>query len=135
MQPPKRLLMGPGPSEVDPRVLQALALPPLGHLDPALLDMMQTLEERLRLVFQTKNKLTLAISGTGTAGMEAALVNTIEPGDPVLVGVIGYFGERMCQIAERLGANVTRFETEWGRSLDPQRLCDEIKRVRPRMVC
>src|SRR3954447_14737978 len=94
-QPPKRLLLGPGPSEVDPRVLQALALPPLGHLDPALLDIMQSLEGRLRSVFQTRNKLTLAISGTGTAGMEAALVNTIEPGDPVLVCVADYFGERI----------------------------------------
>jgi alanine-glyoxylate transaminase / serine-glyoxylate transaminase / serine-pyruvate transaminase len=135
MQPPKRLLLGPGPSEVDPRVLQALALPPLGHLDPALLDMMQTLEERLRSVFQTKNKLTLAISGTGTAGMEAALANTIEPGDPVLVGVIGYFGERMCQIVERLGGRLTRVDAPWGQALDPQQVREAIRQARPRVVC
>ena len=78
--PPKRLLLGPGPSEVDPVVLQALALPPLGHLDPALLALMDELEAMLRRVFQTENRLTLAISGTGSAGMEAALLNTVAPG-------------------------------------------------------
>jgi alanine-glyoxylate transaminase/serine-glyoxylate transaminase/serine-pyruvate transaminase len=135
MQPPKRLLLGPGPSEVDPRVLQALALPPLGHLDPFLLDMMQVLEERLRGVFQTKNKLTLAISGTGTAGMEAALVNTIEPGDPVVVGVAGYFGERMCQIVERLGGRLTRVDAPWGEALDPEPVREAIRQAHPQVVC
>lgn len=134
-QPPKRLLLGPGPSEVDPEVLRSLALPPLGHLDPALLDMMQELQGMLRSVFQTGNRLTLALSGTGTSGMEAALVNTIEPGDPVIVGVIGYFGDRMCQIVERVGGKLTRVDAQWGDSLDPQQMRDAILRARPRVVC
>src|SRR5438445_6983839 len=110
---PKRLLLGPGPSEVDPEVLRSLSQPPLGHLDPALLDIMQELAEMLRGAFRTRNRLTLAVSGTGTSGMEAALANTIEPGDPVVVGVMGYFGERMCQIAERIGGRLTRVDAPW----------------------
>jgi alanine-glyoxylate transaminase / serine-glyoxylate transaminase / serine-pyruvate transaminase len=135
IRPPKRLLLGPGPSEVDPEVLRALTLPPLGHLDPALLEMMGELEGMLRGVFRTRNAFTLAISGTGTAGMEAALANSIEPGDSVLVGVIGYFGERMCQIAERVGGKLTRVDAEWGHPLDPQQMRDAILRARPRVVC
>src|SRR5689334_6104094 len=100
---PKRLLLGPGPSEVDPEVLRSLMLPPLGHLDPVLLAMMSELQEMLRGAFRTRNDLTLAISGTGTSGMEAALANIVEPGDSVLVGVMGYFGERLCEIAGRVG--------------------------------
>src|SRR5918998_476148 len=115
--PPKRLLLGPGPSEVDPEVLRSMLMPPLGHLDPALLQIMQELEEMLRVVFGTSNRVTLAISGTGTAGMEAALANTVEPGAPVVVGVMGYFGDRLCQIAERFGGVVTRVEGEWGKPL------------------
>lgn len=132
--PPKRLLLGPGPSEVDPEVLRALTMPPLGHLDPVLLDMMGELQELLRGVFGTRNQLTLALSGTGTAGMEAALTNTVEPGDSVVVGVMGYFGERMCQIVERLGGKLTRVEAEWGRPVDPNHLHDTIRRVHPSVV-
>jgi alanine-glyoxylate transaminase / serine-glyoxylate transaminase / serine-pyruvate transaminase len=135
LQPPKRLLLGPGPSEVHPDVVHAMTMPPLGHLDPALLEMMQQLEEMLRGVFQTRNKLTLAISGTGTAGMEAALVNSIEPGDSVIVGVMGYFGERMCQIVQRIGGKLTRVEAEWGRPLDGGQMGEAIRKVRPRVVC
>ncbi|HYO48339.1 MAG TPA: alanine--glyoxylate aminotransferase family protein [Chloroflexia bacterium] len=134
-RPPKRLLLGPGPSEVDPEVLASLALPPLGHLDPALLAMMGELQEMLRGVFQTKNRLTLALSGTGTSGMEAALANCIEAGDGVVVGVAGYFGDRMCQIVQRLGGRLTRVDAEWGTALDPQQMRDAIKQVRPRVVC
>ncbi len=133
--PPKRLLMGPGPSEVDPQVLASLSLPPLGHLDPALLGMMQELETMLRGVFGTKNRLTLALSGTGTAGMETALTNTISPDDAVVVGVMGYFGDRMCQITERLGGKLTRVDAEWGTPLDPQKMRDAILQARPRVVC
>jgi alanine-glyoxylate transaminase/serine-glyoxylate transaminase/serine-pyruvate transaminase len=133
--PPKRLLMGPGPSEVDPEVLRSLSLPPLGHLDPALLEMMGELQEMLRAVFGTRNRLTLALSGTGTAGMEAALTNTVAPGDPVVVGVMGYFGERMCQIVERIGGKLTRVEAQWGTPLDPQKMHDTILQARPRVVC
>ncbi len=132
---PARLLLGPGPSEVDPRVLHALGLPPLGHLDPALLDIMDELEHMLREVFLTRNRLTLAISGTGTAGMEAALVNVVEPGDTVLVGVMGYFGERMCQMVQRLGGRLRRVEASWGEALDPQQMREAILRERPRVVC
>jgi alanine-glyoxylate transaminase/serine-glyoxylate transaminase/serine-pyruvate transaminase len=130
----KRLLLGPGPSEVDPEVLRSLTLPPLGHLDPALLQLMDELQNMLRAVFLTRNSLTLAISGTGTSGMEAALANTINPSDPVLVGVTGYFGDRMCQIVQRLGGTLTRVDAEWGRPLDPQQLRDAILRARPRVV-
>jgi alanine-glyoxylate transaminase / serine-glyoxylate transaminase / serine-pyruvate transaminase len=132
---PKRLLLGPGPSEVDPEVLRALIMPPLGHLDPVLLEMMGDLQQQLRDAFRTKNNVTLALSGTGTSGMEAALCNTIEPGDDVLVAVIGYFGERLCEIAARVGGKVHRVEAEWGTMLTPERIMEEIQRVRPRVAC
>lgn len=135
VSPPKRLLMGPGPSEVDPEVLRALIMPPLGHLDPALLEIMQQLEDMLRGVFRTWNRVTLALSGTGTSGMEAALANTVEPGDPVVVGVMGYFGERLCDIAGRMGGIVTRVDAEWGKPLDVGAMHEAILRVRPRVVC
>jgi alanine-glyoxylate transaminase/serine-glyoxylate transaminase/serine-pyruvate transaminase len=132
---PKRLLLGPGPSEVDPEVLRSLIQPPLGHLDPVLLTMMGEMQETLRGAFRTRNRLTLAISGTGTSGMEAALVNSIEPGDRVLVGVIGYFGERLCEIARRVGGDVHRMDAEWGTPLDSSKMAEQIRRVRPRVVC
>lgn len=135
LEPPKRLLLGPGPSEVDPAVLQALSLPPLGHLDPALLTMMGEMQEMLRAVFRTANPFTIAISGTGTSGMEAALLNTIEPGKSVVVGSMGYFGDRMCQIAGRLGASITRVHAPWGRPLDVQEMRETILRVKPSVVC
>src|SRR5436305_1003354 len=132
---PKRLLLGPGPSEVDPEVLRSLVQPPLGHLDPALLAMMGELQEALRSVFRTRNRLTLAVSGTGTAGMEAALANSIEPGDRMLVGVMGYFGERLCEIARRVGGEVHRLDTEWGTPIDPEKFRSEVRQLRPRVVC
>lgn len=133
--PPKRLLMGPGPSEVDPEVLRSMLMPPLGHLDPVMLHLMQELEEMLRAVFGTRNPVTLAVSGTGTSGMEAALANTVEPFAPVVVGVIGYFGDRMCQIAERLGGVVTRVEGDWGKPLNMEAMLEAIDRVKPTVVC
>ena len=135
LNPPKRLLLGPGPSEVDPVVLEALSLPPLGHLDPALLAIMADTQEMLRGVFRTTNRFTIALSGTGTSGMEAALLNSVEPGSHVVIGVMGYFGERMCQIAERLGAVVTRVDAPWGRQLDAQQMRDAIMRTKPAVVC
>lgn len=111
---PTRTLLGPGPSMVHPRVLRALAHPLVGHLDPTFLDVMTEVQELLRYVFQTENELTIPISGTGSAGMEAALCNFIEPGDEVLIGVNGYFGERLCIMARRYGARVHRLEKEWG---------------------
>ncbi|HCJ09665.1 MAG TPA: alanine--glyoxylate aminotransferase, partial [Clostridiales bacterium] len=103
---PERILMGPGPSGVHPRVRQAMALPVLGHLDPDFLAVMDDVTRNLRLVFETSNRLTLPMSGTGSAGMETALVNFLEPGEVAVVCVNGLFGERMADIADRLGAEV-----------------------------
>jgi alanine-glyoxylate transaminase/serine-glyoxylate transaminase/serine-pyruvate transaminase len=99
---------------VPPRVLHALAHPLVGHLDPQFIALMNEVQELLRFVFQTDNQLTIPVSGTGSAAMEAALCNFIEPGDPVLIGVNGYFGERLCDIAGRYGAEVRRIEQPWG---------------------
>ena len=109
-----RILLGPGPSMVAPRVLQALAHPPLGHLDPQFLEVMGEVQTLLRHVFQTENQLTIPVSGTGSAGMEAALCNFIEPGDDVLVAVNGYFGERLVEMAGRYGVQVDRIDRPWG---------------------
>ena len=120
----ERLLLGPGPSNPYPEAVAALTRPVLGHLDPEFLALLDETMERLRTVFRTKNALTLPISGTGSAGMEACFVNLVEPGDTVVVGVNGVFGERMCDVAARCGAEVVRVEEAWGRALDPQRLID-----------
>src|SRR5207253_5067976 len=117
--PPLRRLLGPGPSAVNSRVLQALSLPVVGHLDPAFLKIMDESMAMLREVFQTKNRLALPMSGTGSAGMETCFVNLIEPGDPVLIGVNGVFGTRMVDVAQRCGAVVDKVEVEWGTALDP----------------
>ncbi len=114
-----RVLMGPGPSNPYPEAVAALVRPMLGHLDPEFLAVLDETCDRLRTVFQTENALTLPISGTGSAGMEAAFVNLVEPGDVVVVGVNGVFGERMCEVAARCGAEVVRVEVPWGRALDP----------------
>jgi alanine-glyoxylate transaminase / serine-glyoxylate transaminase / serine-pyruvate transaminase len=117
-----RLLMGPGPSNAYPEVTMALAGPVLGHLDPQFLAMLDSTNDRLRQVFATSNALTLPLSGTGSAGMEASFVNFVRPGDPVVVGVNGVFGERMCEVACRHGANVLRVDADWGEPVDPDRL-------------
>jgi len=114
--------MGPGPSNPYPEVVAALGRPVVGHLDPDFLALLDETCDRLRRVFRTDNALTLPISGTGSAGMEAAFVNVVRPGDAVVVGVNGVFGERMCDVAARCGAEVVRVETEWGRAIDPDRL-------------
>ena len=126
--PPPRLLLGPGPSNVNPRVLQAMSVPILGHLDPDFLRAMDDVREMLRLVFQTANGITLPVSGTGSAGMETAMVNVLEPGDTIVVGINGYFSERMAQIASRCGATALRVETEWGHPLDPAAIRAELAR-------
>lgn len=117
-----RILMGPGPSNPYPEVAEAVARPLLGHLDPEFLDVLDETNERLRAVFRTTNPLTFPLSATGSAGMEAAFVNTVSPGDPVVVGVNGVFGERMCEVADRCGAEVVRVDAPWGRPLDPEAL-------------
>ena len=116
----ERLLMGPGPSNPYPEAVAAMTRPMLGHLDPEFLAVLDETCDRLRSVFRTSNALTLPVSGTGSAGMEAALVNVVRPGQTVVVGVNGLFGERMCEIAARLGAEVVRVEAQWGRPLDPE---------------
>jgi alanine-glyoxylate transaminase/serine-glyoxylate transaminase/serine-pyruvate transaminase len=131
---PERLLLGPGPSNVSPRVLAALGQPLLGHLDPAFLAIADEVQERLRRLFGTANDLTLPLSATGSAGMEACLANLLERGDEIVVGVAGVFGERMCDVAARIGARVTRVETEPGTALDADAMASAIARVRPRVV-
>jgi alanine-glyoxylate transaminase/serine-glyoxylate transaminase/serine-pyruvate transaminase len=117
-----RILMGPGPCNPYPEVVEALIRPMLGHLDPEFVALLDETCERLRRVFRTSNPLTLPISGTGSAGMEAAFVNVVHPGDVVVVGINGVFGERMAEVASRSGAEVVRVEAEWGQPLDPERL-------------
>ncbi len=117
-----RILMGPGPCNPYPEVVEALTRPMLGHLDPEFLTILDETCDRLRTVFGTSNALTLPISGTGSAGMEAAFVNVVNPGDVVVVGVNGVFGQRMTDVAARCGAEVVRVEAEWGRPIDPQAL-------------
>jgi aspartate aminotransferase-like enzyme len=114
---PDRLLLGPGPSNPYPEVMQAFQRPVVGHLDPSFLGLLDETCDRLRSVFKTANGLTLPVSGTGSAGMEAAFVNVVGPGDVVVVGVNGLFGERMCDVAARCGASVVRVEAEWGTAL------------------
>jgi alanine-glyoxylate transaminase/serine-glyoxylate transaminase/serine-pyruvate transaminase len=120
----ERLLLGPGPSNPYPEAVAALTRPVLGHLDPEFIALLDETMERLRRVFRTKNALTVPISGTGSAGMEACFVNLLEPGETAIVGVNGVFGERMADVARRCGAEVVRVEESWGRALDPQRLID-----------
>jgi alanine-glyoxylate transaminase/serine-glyoxylate transaminase/serine-pyruvate transaminase len=134
MNIPQRVLMGPGPSDVPPRVLQALAQPTIGHLDPRFLTLMDEIRDRLRQVFATKNEITLAVSGTGSAGMETAFVNLIEPGDKVLVGRCGVFGQRMADVAGRCGAEVVTVDAPWGQPIAPAALIQAIERHRPRLV-
>jgi len=114
LAPPVRLLLGPGPSMVHPRVYRAMTTPLLGHLDPRFLEIMNEVQAQLRWVFQTENPFTIAVSGTGSAGMEAALVNVIEPGDTVVVGAAGVFGNRMCDIVGRAGGKLVKLEAPWG---------------------
>ncbi len=131
---PQRIPMGPGPSPVPPRVLQALARPTVGHLDPICLEVMDGVRSKLRDVFRTKNEMTLAVSGTGSAGMECALVNLIEPGDRALVCTNGYFGERMAEMAERSRAELHRLEVPWGRPILQEQVLEEAARINPSVV-
>ena len=129
-----RLLLGPGPSNPHPRVLAALSQPLLGHLDPAFLALLDEAQARLRTLFGTANALTLPLSATGSGGMEACLANLLERGDRAVIGVAGVFGERMCEVARRIGAQVERVETEPGTALAAEAMADAIARVRPRVV-
>jgi alanine-glyoxylate transaminase/serine-glyoxylate transaminase/serine-pyruvate transaminase len=126
--PPQRLLLGPGPSMVHPRVLRAMSTPLLGHLDPKFLEIMNEVQAQLRAVFRTQNPFTIAVSGTGSAGMEAALVNVIEPGDTVVVVVGGVFGARMTDIVARAGGKVVKLEIPWGETIDPGRIEEALEK-------
>jgi len=131
---PRRLLLGPGPSNVSPRVLEALSQPLVGHLDPAFLSLLDEVQAGLRTLFGTRNALTLPLSAPGSAGMEACLVNLLEPGDRTVIGVAGVFGGRMCEVATRAGARVTRVESEPGTPLDPRAMRQAIAQTQPRVV-
>ncbi len=127
--------MGPGPSNVAPSVLKAMAMPLIGHLDPEFVKMMEEIKMMLREVFLTKNEMTFPISGTGSAGMEFCFVNLIEEGDEVVIGVNGVFGTRMCDVAERCGARVVKVEAPWGQIIEPQQIAEALKKVsKPKLV-
>ncbi|MEM9074780.1 MAG: alanine--glyoxylate aminotransferase family protein [Myxococcota bacterium] len=132
LDPPTRVLMGPGPSDVSPAVLQAMARPTIGHLDPAFLQLMDEIRGMLRTLFGTSNEVTMPMSGTGSAGMETCLTNLIEPGDRVIIGVHGVFGGRMAEVARRCGAEVVTVEAPWGKALDPN---DFRGKGRAKLLC
>ncbi len=126
--PPARVLMGAGPSNVHPRVIRAMTASLLGHMDPDFLQVLDDVNAMLRVVFRTSSAFTWPVSGTGTAGMEAAIVNIVEPGDTVVVAANGYFGERLSEIARRAGANVATVHFAYGEPASPERIRDELAR-------
>ena len=130
VNPPYRVLLGPGPSNIHPRVQRAMVAPIVGHLDPYFLTIMEDTMNLLRTVFRTKNKLTIPISGTGSAGMEASFCNFLEPGDVAVIGVNGLFGERMVDNALRCGAKVIQVAAEWGRIIEPEAIEAALKAQR-----
>ena len=134
VDPGKRVLMGPGPSDVPARVLQAMSAPCIGHLDPAFLAVMNETQELLRHLMQTGNAMTIPVSGTGSAGMEAAFVNLVECGDQVAICVNGAFGLRMCDLASRLGAEVIRIDAPWGRAVDPEAAQKALQDKNPKLL-
>ena len=134
LDPGERVLMGPGPSGVPARVLQALSAPCIGYLDPYFFSIMDETQALLRAVFQTDNSLTIPVSGTGTAGMEASFVNVVEPGDEVVVCVNGFFGARMCEMVERMGGKLIRVDGEWGRAIDPELARKAVQGKSPKVL-
>lgn len=131
---PPRILLGPGPSIANPRVLKAMTTPMLGYLDADFVEIMDDTVALLRQVYGTENSITFPVSGTGTAGMETALTNVIEPGDNVVVGINGYFGNRIADIAERCGATVSPVNAEWGDIIESDQVADACKKVSPKLV-
>ena len=123
----ERILLGPGPSMVDPAVLEAQSQPLVGHLDPEFLKIMNKIQDLLRYIFETENQLTIPISGTGSASMEASFANMIEPGDKVLVCINGYFGHRMVDMIERYGGEVKTISRPWGEVFDPSEVEAALK--------
>ncbi len=131
---PPRILLGPGPANVHPRVLGALSVPPVGHLDPTFLELMDELCNLLRYAWQTENKMTIAVSGTGSAAMEATLANSVEPGDVVLVGVKGYFGHRLVDMAGRYGADVKQINKPWGEAFTLEEIKAGLETYKPKVL-
>jgi alanine-glyoxylate transaminase/serine-glyoxylate transaminase/serine-pyruvate transaminase len=128
--PPQRTLMGPGPTEIHPRVLTTMSQPAIGYLDPVFVEMMEELKALLRYVYQTKNPLTFPLSGPGSVGMEYCFVNLVAPGDKVIVCVNGVFGSRMVENVERMGGKPIVVNDEWGKPVDPQKVEDAFKKNR-----
>jgi len=135
LNPSPRLLMGPGPSNVSYRVLRAMSTPLVGHLDPQFMAIMDEVCQMLRDLFQTKNRMTFPVSGTGSAGLEAALVNLLEPGDTAVVCVHGVFGQRLTEVARRAGAQVVGVEAPWGRPIDVQELIGVLEKHPQAKLC
>jgi alanine-glyoxylate transaminase/serine-glyoxylate transaminase/serine-pyruvate transaminase len=134
LNPPIRTLLGPGPSDIHPRVLQAIGKNTVGHLDPYYLQLMDASQKMLRALFRTENRMTFSVSATGSAGMEATVVNLIEPGDSMIVCVNGVFGARMCDVAERAGARLTKVERPWGEVFTPEDLKEALAKAKPKVV-
>src|SRR5215467_8803193 len=135
LRPTARILLGPGPSNVHPRVMRAMMAPVIGHLDPDFVKVMEDLKSLLRAVFRTENEMTFPASGTGSSGMEMIAANLIEEGDEIIVGMKGAFGVRFADCAERQGAKVHKVEAEWGRIIEPDAVAKALKDARkPKMV-
>ncbi|MBX2816335.1 MAG: alanine--glyoxylate aminotransferase family protein [Saprospiraceae bacterium] len=134
LKPANRVLMGPGPSDINPRVLQAMSKPVIGHLDPDFLTIMDEIKSGVQATFRTENDLSFVVSAPGSAGMETCLVNLIEPGDEVLICIHGVFGGRMADIAERAGAKVHKVEAPWGEPIDPQQVKMALEDMQPKLV-
>jgi len=134
LNPPERLLLGPGPSPVHPRVMRALSAPVIGHLDPALIRLLDETSGLLRHVFRTSNDLALAVSGTGMAGMESVLGSLLEPGDRLVVCAAGFFGQRLAELAGRMGVEVKKAEKEWGEVFTPDEVDAAVAEAKPKAV-
>src|SRR5260370_33378920 len=134
LQPPRRYLFGPGPSMAHPRAYEALSKPIVGHLDPYFIQVMGDIQQFLKTAFGTQDGATLVISGTGSAGMEAAVANFVEPGTKFAIFANGYFSDRLTEMAKRHGANVVRFEKAWGETYTDDEANEFIRRERPKVV-
>ena len=134
LDPPRRILMGPGPSGADTSVLAAMGLPLLGHLDPEFIRIMDECQGMMRRLFRTANAVTLATPGTGTSGMEAAVMNLLQPGERAVIGVCGYFGDRIAQMAARAGAEVALVTAPWGAPIPPEAIERELRAAPAKLV-
>jgi len=132
--PPHRLLCGPGPGNAHPRVLSKMSLPQVGHLDPYFLELMEDIKALLRYSFQTKNEFTIPVSGTGSAAMEACVANMIEPGDKFLIGINGYFGNRLVDMAGRYGADISTMNKPWGQVFSLKEIEENMEKHKPKVL-